>query len=61
MQDKGTYFVLVNIIYEKFPNIKKEIPIKAQETYKTLNRLIRKETPLNRIIKHQMYRTKKEY
>ena len=34
-----------NLIEENFPNLKKEMPIKVQETYRTSNRLDQKRKP----------------
>ena len=39
---KGSENILNKIIEEKFPNLKKEMPIKVQEAYRTPNRLDQK-------------------
>jgi hypothetical protein len=39
-----------NLIEENFPNLKKEMPIKVQETYRTSNRLDQKRKPSHHII-----------
>ena len=41
-QLQGLYNIFNKIIEENFPNLKKEMPIKAQDAYRTLNRSDRK-------------------
>ena len=49
------------IIDKNFPNLKKDMPIKVREPYKTPNRLEQKRKSLHHKIKHKTYRIKKEY
>jgi hypothetical protein len=44
-QLKGPVNIFNKIIEENFPNLKKEIPMNIQETYRTPNRLDQKEIP----------------
>lgn len=39
IQVKGIDNIFNKIIEENFPNLKKEVPVKVQEAYRTLNRL----------------------
>jgi hypothetical protein len=39
VQAKGIYNIFNKIIIEKFPNLKKDLPIQVQETSRTPNRL----------------------
>ncbi|KAL6088545.1 hypothetical protein STEG23_002640 [Scotinomys teguina] len=43
---KGTENIFNKIIEENFPNLKKELPMKIQEAYRTPNRLDQKKNPL---------------
>ena len=43
---KGPEYIFNKIIEENFPNLKKDIPMKVQEAYRTLNRLDQKKSPL---------------
>ena len=45
-QLKGPENIFNKIIEENFPNLKKDIPMKVQETYSTPNRLDQKKNPL---------------
>jgi hypothetical protein len=60
-QLQGPENILNKIIKENFPNLKKEMPINIQETYRTTIRLDQKRKSSHHIIiKHKFYRTKKE-
>ncbi|KAL6084520.1 hypothetical protein STEG23_004211 [Scotinomys teguina] len=48
---KGTENIFNKIIEENFPNLKKELPMKIQEAYRTPNRLDPKKSPCHIIIK----------
>ena len=48
-------------IEENFPNLKKEMPTNLQEAYRTPIRLYKKRKFSHNIVKHKIYRTKKEY
>ncbi|OPX54009.1 RBD-like domain-containing protein [Oceanospirillum multiglobuliferum] len=50
-QLKGTENIFNKIIEENFPNLKKEIPMKIQEAYRTPNRLDQKKISHHIIIK----------
>jgi hypothetical protein len=41
-QPKGPVYIFNKIIEGNFPNLKKEMPMSIQETYKTPNRLYQK-------------------
>ena len=43
---KGIENIFSIIIEENFPNLKKEMPIKVKEAYRTANRLNQKQFPL---------------
>ena len=45
LQIKGPENVFNKIIEENFPNLKNDIPMKVQETYRTPNRLDQKKIP----------------
>ena len=45
LQLKGSENIFTKIIEENFPNLKKDIPMKVQEAYITLNRLDQKKIP----------------
>jgi hypothetical protein len=45
-QLEGPVNIFNEIIEEKFRNLKKEMPMNIQETYRTLNRLEQKQIPL---------------
>ena len=45
LQLKGPENILNKITEENFPNLKKDIPMKVQEAYRTLNRLDQKKIP----------------
>ena len=44
-QLKGPENIFNKIVEENFPNLKKDIPMKVQETYRTPNRLAQKKIP----------------
>jgi hypothetical protein len=46
IQVKDTESIFNKIIEENFPNLKKEMPIKVKEAYRTANRLNQKQFPL---------------
>ena len=46
LQLEGPENIFNEIIEENFPNLKKDIPMKVQEAYRTPNRLDQKEIPL---------------
>ena len=46
LQLKGPENIFIKIIEENFPNLKKDIPMKVQEAYRTPNRLDQKKIPL---------------
>ena len=46
VQLKSTGNIFNKIIEENVPNLKKDIPLKIQEVYRTLNRLDQKKVPL---------------
>ena len=46
LQLKGPENIFNKIIEENFPNLKRDIPMKGQEAYRTLNRLDLKKNPL---------------
>lgn len=54
---KGTKNIFSKIIEENFPNLKEEMPIKVQETNRTLNRQAQKKIPQH-IIKQERNITK---
>ena len=58
LQLKGPENIFNKIVEENFPNLKKDIPMKAHEAYRTPNRLDQKKSPHPIIIKTQ--RIKKE-
>ena len=45
LQLKGTENIFNKIIKENFPNLKKDMPMKIQEAYRTPNRLNLKSSP----------------
>ena len=45
LQLKGTENILNKIIEGNFPNLKKDMPMKIQEAYRTPNRLDQKNVP----------------
>ena len=45
-QLKGPENIFNKIVEENFPNLKKDIPMKVQETYRTPNRLAQKKNTL---------------
>ena len=57
LQHKGPENMLNKIIEENFSNLKKNIPMKVQEAYRTLNRL-NKPSPRHVIIKTQNIQNK---
>ena len=59
MQIKGPEDIFNKIIEENFPILKRDIPMKVQEAYRTPNRLDQKKTsPCHIIIKTQSIQTK---
>jgi hypothetical protein len=56
-QLKGPVNIFNKIIKENFPNLKKEMPMKIQEAYRTPNRMDQKRNSSC----HQMHKTKIEY
>ena len=46
VQLKSTESIFNKIIRENFPNLKKDMPMKIQEAYRTPNRLDQKKVPL---------------
>ena len=61
LQLKGPENIFNKIIEENFPNLKKDIPMKVQEAYRTPNRLDQKKYPCHIIIKTQNIQNKEEY
>jgi hypothetical protein len=49
-QLKGPADIFNKIIEENFPNLKKEMPMNTQESYRTLNRLDQKRNSYRHII-----------
>ena len=45
LQLKGPENIFNKIIEENFPNLKKDIPMKVQEAYRTPNKLNKKKVP----------------
>ena len=61
LQLKGPENIFNKIIEENFPNLKKDIPMKVQETYRTPNRLDQKKpSPRHIIIKTQNIQNKEQ-
>ncbi|MBV2151090.1 hypothetical protein KRZ98_23105 [Sphingobium sp. AS12] len=50
-QLKGAENIFNKIIEENFPNLKKDMSMKVQETYRTLKRVDHKKPPCHMIIK----------
>ena len=46
VQLKSTENTFTSVIEENFPNLKKDMPMKIQEVYRTSNRLDQKKSPL---------------
>ena len=58
MQIKGPENILNKIIEENVPNLKKRIPMRVQEAYRTPSRLDKKKSPSHIIIKTQNIQNK---
>ena len=60
LQLKDTENIFNKLIEENFPNLKKDIPMKVQEAYRTPNRLDQKTFPHHIIIKTQNIQNKEQ-
>jgi hypothetical protein len=60
-QHKGPVNIFNKIIEEKFPNLKKEMPMNIQETYRITNRVVQKTNSSCHIILRTTNAPKKEY
>jgi hypothetical protein len=60
-QLKGPITIFNNIIQEKFPNLKKQMPMNIQEVYRTPNRLDQKRNSTCHIIVKTPNAQNKEY